>query len=183
MLNTMSNATPKLWVITDTHFGDDWVVDMCGRPHNHMDRMLKGIRQQVQPQDVLIHLGDVCFGKDAHYHESLRNANPGRQWLLRGNHDRKTTSWYLNAGWSMVCEEFTLEAFNKRIVFSHAPVKDTGFDLNIHGHFHNTDHRRFDPGYNSILCEKHFLLSMEEGNLRPHTLESLIKQWKKSLKT
>ena len=100
---------------------------------------------------------------------------PYKKVLIRGNHDRKSANWYLDHGWDMVCDGFRLEVFGKKILFTHVPQKDDGwFDLNIHGHFHNSDHRSCEPEFVKLLTDKHILLSLENTDYKPVLLEKLI---------
>lgn len=69
--------------------------------------------------------------------------------------------------------------FGKRILFSHRPQKDDGgFDINIHGHFHNNLNpsleNKEEKKLLSILTKKHKLLSIEENNYQPVLLEKFI---------
>ena len=38
----------------------------------------------VQPESVLIHLGDLFFGNDVSWMSQLRVATPGKLWLIKG---------------------------------------------------------------------------------------------------
>jgi len=117
------------------------MCEYCGRPSDFVERILKSVKRIVYPNDILIHLGDFCIGSDEIWHRKFMIACIGRCWLIRGNHDRKSLGWYLNHGWDCVVDEIALEIFGKRIVLSHKPIVDRDdFDLNIHGHQHNTVH-------------------------------------------
>jgi calcineurin-like phosphoesterase family protein len=145
------------WIITDTHFGHHKMQDYCDRPAGFESTILRNIHNMVKPEDVLIHLGDVCIYKDEEWHEKFMDACAGKRWLLRGNHDRKSLGWYLSHGWHAVADELKLEVFGKKILFSHRPVTaHADFDLNIHGHHHNTGHHPEDE-----TTEKHRLLFIE----------------------
>jgi len=125
----------KIWITTDTHFGHANMVAYCGRPVDFSERILANLHF-LQPEDTLIHLGDICIGGDAYWHEKLSGIHC-RKILVKGNHDNKSNSWYLSHGWDFVCNSFTLTISGKKVVFSHQPQCLADNDFNIHGHFHN----------------------------------------------
>ena len=157
------------WIITDTHFGHHKMQDYCQRPEGFEETILKNLRHCVKPDDVLIHLGDICIYRDEDWHNAMRGACAGKWWLVRGNHDRKSLSWYLSHGWDFVAEEVTIEVFGKRVVLSHKPITGRDdFDLNIHGHHHNTGHHPEDE-----TTEKHRLVFIEH-TYSPINLRKLV---------
>ncbi len=138
-----------VWIVSDTHFGHEMLVSI-GRPAEFEKKIIKNLTQQVKPGDTLIHLGDFCIGKDEMHHEWYMNLLPGvRHILVRGNHDGKSNKWYLERGWSFVCESFVDTYFGKRIYFSHVPILRSDIvygaqeqiQANIHGHLHGNGHR------------------------------------------
>lgn len=178
----------KIWLITDTHFGHDKMIPYCGRPEGFEEVILQNL-SVLNDHDVLVHLGDICIGKDAYWHEELMHRVNGRKWLLRGNHDGKSDSWYLSHGWDFVGEQFLIERYGRKILFSHVPQKDTGyFDVNIHGHFHNSLHRLLEGKYVidgekernkedlAVLTEKHKLLAIEYTEYKPVLLDTFIQE-------
>lgn len=136
----------------------------------------------MQPDDVMIHLGDivVCSGRDEAAHAQFIQTLPGKHWLVRGNHDRKSNNWYLNHGWDFISDSFEDMYFGKRVLFSHVPVADNGYDINFHGHFHNSDHRRHEPALVAIRNDKQILLALEYNNYQPWNLQTLIQKYDKS---
>ena len=158
----------KYWVITDTHLGHGKMEEYCGRPHNFETKILESLIC-VQESDVLIHLGDVCIGHDTDWHGLLLSACRGKTWLIKGNHDRKSNSWYMDNGWDFVADSVTVTLFGMRIAFSHRPITvHTDFDINIHGHHHNTLHHPEDQ-----TTTKHKLVCIEHG-YAPVTLQQLL---------
>lgn len=163
----------KMYLITDTHFNHKKVIEYCGRPENY-EQLLFSSMNNVPEDSVLIHLGDVCIGKDNEMHEKYIKPLKCKKWLIRGNHDRKSDSWYYERGWDMVCDQLMLKRFGKRVLFSHMPQPRLAvpsinpsvmgiplFDINIHGHFHNTSHRSVEPELQRIYSKEHKLLAVE----------------------
>jgi calcineurin-like phosphoesterase family protein len=162
----------KYWVIADTHLGHDQLLEYAGRPTCFEDTILENVRKTVQSDGVLIHLGDVCIGNDAMWHEHLLSSS-GKKWLIKGNHDSKSTSWYLAHGWDFVGDSLTLKMFGHEILFSHYPIVAGTYTLNIHGHFHNSDHRRHEPEFAAIKNDKQVLVMMEHHYM-PQDLRKIV---------
>lgn len=177
----------KTWLITDTHFGHQQMVQWCNRPEDFSAQIFKNL-EMIMPGDLIIHLGDFCIGKDANWHKAWFTALPeAKRILIRGNHDKRSNSWYMEHGWHLVCDSFTLNTHGKRILFSHIPQKDNGqFDLNIHGHFHNTLHRLLEARWVTpteeernkddlkVLTPKHRLLAIEYTDYKPVQLTKFL---------
>lgn len=163
----------KYWVVADTHFGHNRLREYCGRPEGFEERILRGLAR-VRENDVLIHLGDFCIGDDIGWHLQFMGRVAGKRWLLKGNHDRKSDTWYLAHGWDMVAESVTLRRFGSIVVLSHKPLNDNGFDINIHGHFHNSPNpARHKEDLVRVTAEKHWLVFMEH-NYVPVDLRRIV---------
>jgi calcineurin-like phosphoesterase family protein len=165
----------NIWVTTDTHFSHKLILEKNLRPSNFEDKIKKGLLNCVKEGDLLIHLGDVCLGNDIENHNWFKKNLHCKTYLIRGNHDRKSMGWYLGNGWDSVSERLDINLFGKRICFTHIPIPEDGnFDINLHGHFHNTNHRRNEPRFNEILTEKHKLIALEYVNYLPLKLNKII---------
>jgi len=161
------------------------MVEYCGRPENFETLIWKELFR-LKTEDILIHLGDICIGKDDEIHQNIRQISC-KKILVKGNHDRKSNNWYLEHGWDFVCDKFQDTYFGKKIMFSHVPAVDDGeFDINIHGHFHNTLHRLLEGKYVvdgekernerdlKVLTPKHKLLAIEYTDYKPVSLENFL---------
>lgn len=165
------------WLISDTHFGHDKMIDLCGRPKDFSEDLLASLHCDIGSSDILIHLGDVCIGKDQYWHDRLmKNCGAFRKWLVLGNHDSKSNSWYLTHGWDFVSYSVNLQLFGKSILFSHIPKEDNGYDLNIHGHFHNSEHHNQEPELIAIKNEKQILIAVENTKYRVVNLKTIIEE-------
>lgn len=170
----------KYWLITDTHFGHDKLVVWGARPFDFGTRIMDALVSTVTEEDVLIHLGDISFGGDAEWNLYLKKLKC-KKWLTTGNHDKRTISWYISHGWDFVAEAILIPLYGYRILLSHIPQPDSPtYDINIHGHFHNTDHRKHEPAISAILTDKHVLLALENNNYRPWDLQKVIEQFKRT---
>lgn len=177
----------KTWLITDTHFNHMKLLEY-GRPADFEQRIFDSCVDKIRPGDLVIHLGDILIGKDSETH--LRWVDPlvtgiGANWILvRGNHDKKSDTWYLERGWKFVCKEFVNEYFGTFIRFSHKPRPKpwkghVGPDMNIHGHFHDSDHRK-DESSMFYDYDYHKLLALEYEGYGPILLETFLEKYKEN---
>lgn len=159
----------QTWLITDTHFYHDAMVELCGRPTDFNERIIKNLRQQLAPGDTLIHLGDVIFYKYPDL-AGILDSIPGRKVLTMGNHDRKKASWYMRNGFHYTCTMIVIDD----VLLSHKPVEvlPTGVRLNIHGHWHNTGHHG-RPAWHTP--ETHRVLAIENTGYKAVLLAEYAK--------
>ena len=167
----------RVWVTTDSHFFHTALSQEFGRPVDFQDRLVRAWRRSVAASDLVIHLGHVVVGSrkdevDAH---ELIASLPGRKWLTLGNHDKRGFGWYMRHGWDALATAYMLELFGERILLSHEPrAWDGWFTVNIHGHFHDTDHRLHEPQYLGVLDERHRLLALEHVGYAPVLLKTFV---------
>ena len=167
----------RILLAADWHLGHDKLIEKAGRPPDFNERILDNLKKVRATADVLIFLGDICIRNDDQHHYRIREALGGlnqlKRWLILGNHDRKTKTWYLQHGWDFVAKELTFDAFGLRLLFTHIPQPPGDYDINIHGHLHNTGHHP--------ECGLHGRqrLVMSEHTYAPINLATLLKGVKK----
>jgi len=161
----------QYWVTSDTHFGHTKIKEYCGRPDDFEQRIINGFKV-IKQEDVIFHLGDICWGKDAQVHSWLMPYLKCKKILILGNHDKNSHSWYFGHGWDCVSNGLRLEMFGKKLFLSHEPAGwDGWWEINVHGHMHNTLHR-------APICHPDFtrLIALEYTNYQPVLLDKLICQ-------
>lgn len=171
----------KYYLITDTHFGHEMLINNNHREVGFEGQILSNLLNTSG--DVLIHLGDICIGNDAYWHEHLMQNTKGfrKKILVRGNHDNKSYNWYYDHGWDFVCETMRLRAFGKELLFSHMPIlaEETEtrlyhkVDRNIHGHLHGGgkySHRAVD-GYEAGF---HYDCAVDTHDMKPIDLSKIV---------
>lgn len=128
----------KVWLTTDTHFYHSMLIEKGHRPPTYNEQIIYHWRRMVQPGDMVIHLGDVMFGKRVLL-KSLIESLPGIKTLIRGNHDSESCMWYCRNGFSMACDGLLYQ----HVWFTHRPSKHLPEDawINVHGHMHDNKHR------------------------------------------
>lgn len=163
----------EIYLTSDTHYFHDLLVNLGDRPKNFWYEMTE--HMAAIPEDsMLIHCGDICIGQDRRAHAEFLSQVKCTKILVRGNHDNKSDNWYLAKGWDFVCESFVKKASGKTIVFTHIPLTEHNYDLNIHGHFHNN--KRFHPNNAEADPSKYFLVAIEENGMRPVKLKTALKK-------
>jgi len=165
-------TTPKIWVISDTHFNHKGIVESRARPSFHGDRTLKKLKHRVGEDDILIHLGDVIFANQSELPRFL-DFPCASKILVRGNHDTKSVFWYLKSGFDAVVDSFSLRYDGLDILFTHKPQKEFTGDLNIHGHLHTMSHREEESEWYSLDSPFHHLFSLEWVGYQPVWLKRI----------
>lgn len=149
----------KIYVISDSHFGHSKMEEWALRPHGFEEKIWAGISRL--PKDaILIHLGDVSMGADYDVESRLREL-PFKKWLIRGNHDQHSITWYVNHGWDACADLMVLDLFGGRLLLTHEPKRRINstygdYTKNVHGHLHGGKSRArpdfYDENYHVEVC-------------------------------
>jgi calcineurin-like phosphoesterase family protein len=163
----------RIFIIADTHFGHARMTEYEGRPADFDERIAANWNALVAPEDVVLHLGDVAFGRGFDLAGLMARLN-GRKILCLGNHDERPPLWYMERGFAFACRYFVLQG----ICFSHKPMVPLPpeCELNVHGHFH-----RGSTGFEAPAADAYYrkhakryrLLQIEES-FAPVLLEDLL---------
>jgi len=145
-----------VFFIADTHFGDEAIINYCGRPFENVDEMnktlIKNWNSRVTNDDDVYIIGDVFYaGRDASgYKNSIEIVSQlkGKLHLIAGNHDipylKKTEYHYLFAD---VDQIRYLKHEDKNIFMCHYPMAEwSGYyreSWHIYGHIHNHKNKAF----------------------------------------
>jgi len=179
----------EVYLISDTHFYHFKIIRYCNRPFEDEDKMNFEMEKRwsilVQPEDVLIHVGDLTAGLKGRKEalKALITRLPGRKVLVKGNHDHQDDEFYLSAGFESVVDYITIN----NILFAHVPdtldaesshphpwaaitkkLREAFMPkLIIHGHIHRNDTPEF---------EGHFNCAADRHNFMPFTLQSALER-------
>jgi calcineurin-like phosphoesterase family protein len=77
----------KTYITADSHFDHEAMHTLCGRPKGYEQKILRILSSSISKDDLLIHLGDFCWHKDAYWHEQFMALVPCKKWITLGNHD------------------------------------------------------------------------------------------------
>jgi calcineurin-like phosphoesterase family protein len=161
----------KVYLLADSHFHHERIIEYCNRPPDYEKRIKNHWKNLITDKDIVIHLGDVIFGSKQQLTNILKKL-PGTKILVKGNHDKHSDTWYLDAGFSFVCKAIRM----KNVLLTHKPallhIGET--TMNIHGHFHNIPKKNWEPKSVERLTKYHFLLISENIDYVPILLEDAI---------
>ena len=157
----------KYWITTDTHFGHKNIIEYCGRPIGFEELIIENLKKVVAYDDVIIHLGDVAFRDHNSWVRRFCESIPGKKILCIGNHDRNSTSWYIDKGFCIACHELIIPIYGEKISFTHRESTSNNYTLNIHGHGHNN-------GPNGYYNKDHDHMALEHTNYMPLDLEKIV---------
>lgn len=151
--------TLDTWVISDTHFYHKNIEKFTKRPDGWLTTILNYWEDLIAPHSEVLHLGDIFMGLGSKEKaSSLLPALKGNKYMLRGNHDHESDSWYSAAGFNVVGKESRLYLYweNKKVCISHYPeCRDLNWDINIHGHIHDGGYAPGTPykDYRNVCVE------------------------------
>lgn len=169
----------QIYITSDTHFLHKNINKLCGRPDNFEDMIEEHWRQQVNKDDVVLHIGDITHRVNPMIvHDKWIKKLPGMKFLVRGNHDRESTDWYLNNGWDFVCESFQLVYRGVLCEFAHRPrykpldlepIDKTELPDSIHicGHLHENAKKYIDHPVQ-------YVVSLEVQGYKLQQLDSIV---------
>ena len=161
-----------IYFIADLHFGDDNIRRYENRPFQNTGQMdeelIRRWNTAVTAKDQVYVLGD--FGADGKEHEVLEKLN-GIIFLVKGNHDTKSSEYYRNAGFQEVYDLPVI--FSDFWILSHEPlyVNRNMPYANIFGHVHGS------PVY-SDYSSQHFCVSAERIDYTPILMEKIMEKIK-----
>ena len=160
----------NIWLISDTHFFHKNIGEYCTRSDNWQDLIIENWNRLIQPGEVVFHLGDLVLGKKEEL-EGLVSLLNGRLFMMRGNHDRRSSTYYQRLGITMVPGPYHLPLPSGiKVVFLHRPILplEPGV-LNLHGHIHNSPSPELGAG--------HINLSVEVRDYRPWRLGDILNRY------
>ena len=159
----------QVWLMTDWHIIKYDKVKKIEYPNPHQNLILK-YASKIQPDDLLIFLGDICDGEveDKNKISMLLHQIPGIKILVRGNNDLFPDSWYTSHGFQYITPKFVWN----HILFTHRP-QDNQYKINIHGHIHNSK-----TYYNSEISHYNNQIDVAwlDGRTKPAPLSEAIKK-------
>jgi len=171
-----------MFVIGDTHFYHKNIIEYCNRPFKNEIEMNEYIidkwNSKVSNNDIIFHLGDFGIGWDKNFkskrecYKNLMSKLKGKKYLIRGNHDSETRSFYLDIGFEEVYNYYIFDKYllvhypleineflnekEKNFIYSLKQFEKLGFTI-IHGHTHNRNTK----------LKNHINVSVENINYEP----------------
>lgn len=159
-----------IFFIADTHFSDKKIIDYENRPYKTIDEMDKDLifrwNMVVENDDEVYVLGD--FGADGDELEILSKLK-GTIYLVKGNHDTGTNTYYRRAGFAEVYDHPII--IDNYWILSHEPIYVNAHMpyVNIFGHIHNSSiYKDYGP--------QHYCVSVERTAYRPVSFSAIAQK-------
>lgn len=164
----------KTFVIADTHFGHENIIQYCNRPFESAAEMDKALidnwNNTISNDDIIWVLGDFALSSKE-YAKSIIKSLRGRKRLVLGNHDRYSQEWYREAGFEFVSPYPVI--IQELFILSHAPLQyhiDRYPCYNIYGHVH--DDKKYQTFTHNTAC-----VSVERIGYKPIELNEIMQRW------
>jgi calcineurin-like phosphoesterase family protein len=177
---------PNWFIISDLHFGHHGLLKFGVRPVGYEEIIIQNWNKTISNKDYVLMLGDLSLTNKDKTLEYCRRLN-GYKYMLLGNHDNKSSSWYADCGFTVVEPIFKTFYVNDqkqlRVFFTHEPViplpnfvkknKKEFHYFNIHGHMHGNTH------HDIPVADHHRDVSAECISLTPVKLSEIIASFTK----
>lgn len=157
----------QVYLIADTHFGDEKIRRYENRPFEDIGQMdmeiMKRWNAAVSDDDMIYVLGD--FGADGYEAKILSELN-GVKFLVKGNHDTKSNAEYRDFGFQEVYDHpIIIDGF---WILSHEALYiNTNMPYaNLFGHVHNSPIVK-------DYSKQHYCVCVERINYTPVSLEAI----------
>lgn len=166
--NISSKSSSGPYIISDTHFGHENIIEYCIRPFSSIHEMnrvlISNWNRIVKPNDIVYFLGDLSFGRSKKPPSYWLNQLNGDIRFIRGNHDDLVL---------LGKKHEYIDFEGEKILLVHDPKEKpknwSGWI--IHGHNHNNDLSRY-PLVNNT--NKTINVSSELINYSPISLKYLL---------
>lgn len=116
----MSNT---IWFMGDCHIGHTNILHLGkGRPFSSVKEMenkiVSNINNKIKVTDILIFLGDTCFGSDKDVKDFLSRINCKTIIEVKGNHSKNGLRHF-----TLLVNQLTLTIMKQLVIVSHYPYK------------------------------------------------------------
>lgn len=161
----------KIWIISDTHFNHQFLIDKGIRPANYQELIIERWKELIDKNDIVFHLWDVIFKNNSTLKEILEHL-PGYKILITWNHDKNNLKWYISKWFNEAYEDYIIPGPSP-ILLTHKPHLAEWFKYNICWHQHMyiwLQHRWEDTGN---ITQKTRIYSAEIEKYYPILLEDI----------
>lgn len=172
MSSTSQNPeqSPRIFLIADTHFGDENIRLYEERPFQNTEEMdnemIRRWNETVTDDDFVYHLGDFCSQGEDRCRELLSQLK-GRKFLVMGNHDLYLSPQKWRELGFEECYDLPV-ILKEFFMLSHEPLyvcRSMPY-ANLYGHVHNV------PTYKSV-SSRSACVSVERISYAPVLLTEL----------
>lgn len=161
----------KIYVISDTHFGQWFANWFFNRPFKNVkdmnEQLIKNWNEVVNDEDLIIIVGDFYAGNRIFLRQLVESLN-GEKILVKGNHDFKYR-------YRKLIEDSKIEVYNrlevmykgKKLLFTHVAEDVCSDTINIHGHYH----RKLLP---SGFSGTYYNVCVEHNDYKPVAIDKIL---------
>lgn len=163
-----------MYVLSDTHFGHDNIIEYCDRPFSSVEemneRLVENWNKTVEEDDEVLFLGDLTIAGTAEAFLKWISRLNGEIVFVVGDHDHEVMTTIDDV---TVCEYFHLEHEGHTFYCIHDPANAprNWDEWLLHGHHHNNwpDKFPFVNPHGGLIN-----VSVELLNYTPLSFDSLI---------
>lgn len=180
---------PNYFFTADTHYLHSNVIKHCKRPQFNVsdfdqdgkwlspeiakerveamnEMLIEKHNSVVKPGDIVYHLGDFCFSKEAN---KIFNRLNGNLHLILGNHDEKMVKSETFPKFAWIKPYYRLKLGDRKIILCHYPF--ARWDCIHYGsfHLHGHCHGSYQPVWGKILD----VGVDRQGDYRPWSYEEI----------
>ena len=160
------------WFTGDTHFGHANIIKYCNRPFKDVVEMNEAIisnwNKVVQPNDLVYHLGDFCFGTtDTHFDMYFKRLN-GLIVFIKGNHDK--------LAWKNRAKFYASSDSYREIKIDGQPITLCHYAMRVFNKSHHGAWHLYGHSHGSLLDDPHSLsfdVGVDCHNYTPINLEQV----------
>jgi calcineurin-like phosphoesterase family protein len=149
-----------VYVIADLHICHEKLITRLPKYREfstieeHNEAIVENCNRVATKRDLLIILGDLCFGSGCF--DYLKRLKAGTKKLVMGNHDTSATSRYAE-----IFDSIHGALERDHWILTHIPVhpmQKPRYRGNVHGHLHRSnvllEDGTIDPWYKCVSCEQ-----------------------------
>jgi calcineurin-like phosphoesterase family protein len=173
----------RIFFSSDTHYFHANIIKYCDRPFKTVDEMnefmIDAWNSFVDEDDLTFHLGDFSLLRpvDSDQLRDVITRLKGKKILVKGNHDKDSDSFFLDAGFKKVYDSINVagvllvhyplhEAFSRKVKDSHwGEVSHV-----IHGHSHDKKNPNLENHYN-VAVDRHEFCPVSLQQAVPENLQ------------
>lgn len=173
------------YYISDLHFGDERIMNLCERPFDNLKIYEKSIidkwNAKVREEDTVYLLGDIAANDYFYVIDIIKRLN-GKKHLIVGNHDVEMLEFYgMHKVFDSIKYMCEIKDNGRTVFLCHYPVMDWG-DLSkeiyhVYGHIHNKTIKN-NLAYNQIKKyysnKLGFNCCVDVTKFEPVTLDEMI---------
>lgn len=128
LLKNKKEIKMNYYFTSDQHFSHDKIIEYCNRPFKNTTEMnetiIKRYNSIVNDTDICFFIGDIGLGKRDEL-KLIIDSLKGIKILVLGNHDRYSTKFYYDCGFSVVCKNITIPKgkHGDKLFLTHIPAR------------------------------------------------------------